>query len=383
MILFLFMNRYRLTLLFLFSIWSFMFLHAEPFFTGEEKLYSSRTGKLITTLNFSVEVNPSERSENYLLTIGNKAGITGEDGAKLSLWIFNKKMDAKTFANKNSNIDVNDIHLFDPFSSNRNVKFSISNARKIENIAVIPFDVNAGPGDKVELICSIYIASQKKKKTIIEDEAQVKISFDLPYQIVRESGRGGEVVTLEIDKDLNPVAELTPEELEEEKQMREDSIMQAKIQQLDFFISEKNKEIDELYVVIDSLVQGKVYDKTKIDSLENLVNILKKKVDLQEMGNVSLFPNDEVLVNKFTEFSSRYSEIIRKIEELKTPPAKKNWLMIIGVASMIVMFASMLILQIWNQVKSKRQQRKMKKEMEEANKKAKLDSLNSGDLGKI
>lgn len=378
------MNRCRATLLIFFLIGGFAFLYAsEPFFSGEEKLYSSRTGKLITNLNFSVEMNPSESPENYLLTIGNKAGITGEDGAKLSLWIFNKKLDAKTFAKRNSSIEVKDIHLFDPFCKNKEAKFSISNARRIENIAIIPFDVDAGPGSEVELLCTIYIASQKKKKNVIEDEGQVKIRFTLPHQIIREKDKGGEMITLTVDKDLNPVVELTPEEVEEERIMKEDSILQAKIKYLDFFISEKNKEIEDLYTLIDSLIQSRAYEKSKIDSLENLVYVLKKKVDLQEMGNVALFPNDEGLMNKFTEFSSKYTETTRKIEELKTPPAKKNWLMILGVASMVVMVVGMFILQIWNQIKTKIDQRKTKKEAEETTKKAELDSLNSGDLDKI
>ncbi len=377
------MNRSRIILLFFLLVWSFFLLHAEPLFSSEENLYSSRTGKLVTTLNFSIGLNPSKSSENFLLTIGNKAGITGEKGTKLSLWIFNRKTDAKTFGRRNSSVSVDDIQIFSPFCENRNVIFSITNARKIENITTIPFDINANPGSKVELVCNIYIASLKKKKTIIEDEVQVKIEFTMPHQIVRDIDGERDVVTLEVDRDVNPNVELTPEELEEQRVMKEDSLLQAKIQQLNLFISEKNKEIQLLYSIIDSLIQSETYVKSEVDSLENLIHILKKKVDFQEQGNITVLPNDEELMNKFTEFSSIYSETTRMIEELKTPPAKKNWLMIIGVVVMAVMFAGMFILQIWNQIKAKKMQRKQKKEMEEANKKAKLESLDSDDLGKI
>ena len=377
------MNRLRLALLFFLPIYSFTFLNAaEPFFSGEEKLYSSRTGKLITTLNFSIEVNASESPENYLLTIGNKSGITGEGGTKLSLWIFNKMTDAKTFAKNNSSIDVNNIHLFDSFCKNAEAKFSIFNARKIENIAVIPFDVNGDPGSRIELMCNIYIASHKKSRTTIDDEARIKIVFTLPHLVIRGNGKVREIITLEVDHGLNSATALTPEELEKAKRIREDSTLLAKIRQLDLFISEKNTEIEILYAAIDSLLLNKIHEKRKTDSLENLVNVLKKKVDLQEMGNVTLFPNNDGLMNKFTEFSSKYSEITKKIDELKKPPAQKNF-MVIGIVSMLIIFTSMFILQIWNQIKSKRQQRKHKKEMEEASKKAQLDSLDNNDLDKI
>lgn len=374
------MNRKRINLFvfFLFLILNVGPLSAnKPLNSQEVALYSSRTGKLITTLNYSVEVNPSESPENYLLTIENK---TEDSGDKLSLWIFNKKIDAQEFTERNSHMKVDDILYFNPFCRNSKANFVIPTARKIERHTVISFDVDANFGSKVELLCVIYIASHKKKETIIYDEAQCKIEFILPKKIIRDED--GKIVTLEIDKDVNPKVPLTPEEIEKQKQMQEDSIQQAKIKKLHVFISEVNKEMTRVNTIIDTLLQNKTYDKHQVDSIENLLNTLRKRVDFQEMGNINLFPYNEELMDEFTKFSSEYSVTVKKIEELKIPPEKKNWFMIAAIGAM-VMFAGMFIMQIWNQIKSKRQQLKMKKEMKKANKQSQLDNLNDNELGKI
>lgn len=374
------MSHYRIYpfVFFLFLTLNTVYLYAnEPLCLREVALYSSRTGKLITSLSYSIEVNTSEGSENYILTIENKAGANGE---KLSFWIFNKKMNAQEFAHRNSPMEVDDILYFNPFCRNSEAKFVIPSARKIEKQAVIPFDVYADLGSKVELLCVFYIATHKKKKTIINDEAQCKIEFVLPKKIVRDEM--GRIVTLEVDKNLDLAVPLTPEELEKKRQLQEDSIQQVKIQQLHVFISEVNKEMASLNITVNSLLKDNVYEKHQVDSIENLVNTLKKKVDLQEMGNVNLFPYDESLMNHFTKFSSEYSDTIKKIEELKIPPEKRNWLMIIAIAA-VVMFAGMFILQIWNQIKAKSQQLKMKREMKKEVKRSRLDNLNDDELDKI
>lgn len=367
--------------LFVFLVFFISSLSADPFYSGEIALYSSRTGKLITNLSYSVEVNSSDTPEDYLLTIGNKAGIKGDKGEKLSLWVFGRKIDAQQFAKRNSSTEVDDIYLFDSFCQSSKVRFTIPSARRIENIAVIPFDVNdADPGAKIDLVCTVYIAAHKKKKIIINDEAQLKIDFVLPSQTVRD--KEGKLIVLDVDKNVNSTTPLTPEEIEEQKQFKEDSIQKAKIKQLHVFISEVNNEMTGLNTRIDNLLESKTYEMSQVDSLENLANVLKKKVDFQEQGNIALFPSDESLVNSFTDFSSKYSETIKKIGELKIPPAKRNWLMILAIAA-VAMFAIMFILQIWNLLKSKRQQLKMKKEMFKVNKKSELDNLDDDDLGKI
>lgn len=374
------MNHYRINSFIYFLLLAFNItplLANEPLCSQEVALYSSRTGKLITTLSYSIELNSSGSPEDYLLTIENKADSKGD---KLSLWIFNKKIDAQEFANRNSSMEVGDIHYFNPFYRNSDAKFTISNARRIEKQTVIPFDVFASLGSKVELACTFYIATHKKKKTIINDEAQCKIQFVLPQRIIRDGE--GKIVTLQVDKNVDSAVPLTPEELEIKRLAQEDSIQEAKIKHLHVFISDVNKEMAILNITIDSLLENNAYEKNLIDSIESVVNILKKKVDFQEMGNISLFPDDESLMNDFTKFSSDHSDTIKKLEELKIPPEKRNWLMIIAIAG-VVMFAGMFVLQIWNQIKAKSQQLKAKKEILKANKKSQLDNLDDDELDKI
>lgn len=349
----------------------------EPLHSQEVALYSSRTGKLITTISYSVEVNTSESPENYILRIENKADASEE---KLLLWIFGRKIDAQEFASRNSPIEVDDIRLFDSFCHSSEVKFTIPNIRKIEKQSLIPFDVNAQLGSKIEMTCNLYIASHKKKKTIINDEAKLKIEFILPKQIVRDDD--GNIITLEVDKSLGPTVPLTPEEVEEKRLAQEDSIQQVKMKQLHTFISKANEDIVIINTSIDSLLQNKIYEKSQIDSIENSVNALKKKVDFHEMGSVALLAYDESLMNSFADFSSKHTDTTRKIEELKAGPEKRNWLMIFAIGAM-VMFAGTFIFQIWNQIKSKRQQLKTKKELLKINKQTELDSLDDNELGKI
>lgn len=374
------MNYYRISsfVLFLLLTLNIVSISAnEPLYSQEVALYSSRTGKLITTLSYSIEVNSSENPENYILRIENKADASGE---KLSLWIFSRKIDAQEFAERNSPMEVDDIRIFDTFCSSSEVQFTIPNVRKIEKQATILFDVDAKLGSKVELICNLYIASHKKKKTIINDEARLKIEFVLPKRIVRDEE--GNIITLEVDKSVGSAVPLTPEEIEAKRLAQEDSIQQAKIKQLHTFISDANEKIANINITIDSLYQNKIRGKSQIDSIESSVNALKKKVDFHEMGNIGLFAYDESLMNSFTDFSSKYSDTIKKIEELKVGPEKKNWLMICAIVAM-VMFAGMFLLQIWNQIKSKGQQLRTKKQMKKLNKQSDLDNLDDNELGKI
>ena len=359
--------------------WLFCFSNAlsnTPFFTKEKELHSHQTGKHLLDLSFSVISHPDNPDE-YDLNISNAKSSNSK-----SVWVFRQKMDAKLLKKSDSSIGVKDIDEFSAFCENAEVHFKFSGWKEIKTSLKLPFSTTVTKGNKIDLNLCFYVASQNKKKTIIEDKAKVKLEFFLYKQgeevIQKEEPR---TTTLIVDNTPPGKGENTPEVIARMEKEREDSIKQVKqinkIQDLVFFISKKNEEINAL---CEEIVSNEKVGKEKIDSLEAAVIELKKIVDLKENGNVDLIADVEGLVNQFTEFSKKHDEAVKKIAELRV---ETNWAMYIGIGMGILMLGGMLFMQIWNPIKLKRQQRKQQKIFDEQEKKRALESVDIIDLDEI
>jgi len=149
-------------------------LSGEPFFTKEESLYSNRTGNHLAYLIFSVSSQPDKPNE-YVLSISNAKSSNTK-----CIWIFEHRMSAERLKRADSSIKVKDIAKFSAFCENREVRFILERWEKIKTTLKMPFSTNVSEGGKISLMLYFYVSSQDKKKTIIKDEATVKLEFLLP-----------------------------------------------------------------------------------------------------------------------------------------------------------------------------------------------------------
>ena len=359
--------------------WLLCFTNAladEPFFTKEESLYSYRTGTYLTDLVFSVS-SQSDNPDEYVLSISNAKSSNTK-----SIWIFGQRMSAELLIKSDPSIKVKDIDEFSVFCENRDVRFKLAKWGKIKTSLKVPFFTTASEGDKIKLRLRFYISSQDKKKTIIEDEANVRFEFSLPSQAGESADKQTEQITT-LPLDLSPGSvSPTPEEIEAKAKQKEDSLKQVKIKELDFFISKKNAEINAIY---QTVVSNEKIEKDKLDSFVTTVTELKKKVDIRESGNVDLIDTDEKLTNQFAEFSTKHAEVLKEIEKRKA--GEINWPMYIGIGMGILMLGGMLFMQIWNPIKLKRQQKKQQQEqqklLEEQEKQRVLAGIDINDLDEI
>ena len=171
------MNRTIKSILFFGIFWLLCFsdaLSGEPFFTKEESLYSNRTGNRLADIIFSVSSQPDKPNE-YVLSISNAKSSNTK-----CIWIFEHRMSVERLKRADSSIKVKDIAKFSAFCENREVRFILERWEKIKTTLKIPFSTIVPEGGKISLSLYFYVSSQDKKKTIIKDEATVKLEFLLP-----------------------------------------------------------------------------------------------------------------------------------------------------------------------------------------------------------
>ncbi len=373
-----FMMKSKIVLL---LVYLFLFLckhvaAGEPI-AKEGVLRSVNTGRIIAKLPIGIEARLDNASE-YVLTVGNRNGITGLDGNKKTLWVFRQKLNACDFKNYHAAVEVNDIATFAPFCSNREVIFNMSKCHEIDNQSEFPFATTVSAGEKIKLTLCLYVASKTRKKTIIEEGAQMLLEFVLPAN----TGKNTEnrVTTLSIDTELSGHGELTPEELNAMARQCEDSLLQVKVMELDIFISKQNQELNTFCTLINNTIQG---DKNAVDSLAKLANDLNEKVKIKKEGNIIIISNNDALSEKYALFNTQYNELIQKIEELKKEPEKINWAMYIGIALGVLMLGGMLFMQIWNPIKIKRQQHRLARQADEAARQNEWNNIDINNLDQI
>ena len=395
----------------------------EPAYTKKETLYSTKNGSPIGELSVKIEARNSDKNNNeWFLILGSKNNeILDSKGDDRSLWIFNKKVSAnnlkKELKNKDYPIDIKDFTQFMPFCEN-GIRFDLKDWDEIKRQTQLSFYINASPGEKITLRLVFYSSSQDKKKTIIDDEAKLKIEFVVPDPSVKkkatsnDNGGEGEVISLTEKIDRDAAAKIKEEreaeaEAEAAKQEQEENRGQ-KLALVNSFITERNKEINSLHDEVDFLLKDfkdKV-EESKIDSLEIIADELKKKVDYWENGYSDILLTDESVHDKFAKFGTSHTITTKKITELKLQQnklnnwisyIKQNWLLSIGIAAGVIILGLILIkvgkklielikkffTQTLNNFKTKKQNKKQQKQMEERKKNERQRAFESIDINEL
>jgi len=372
-------------LLFLFSQVCFVLKADESFFTKTETLYSVKNGNSIGDLQFNIEIKSIDANPKaFYLIIGDKGNdIVGSGENMKTLWIFNKNVNAsdlkKDLKSKDYPLDVKDIREFVPFCEN-GIRFDLKDWEEIKRQTKFPFYINASSGDKIALRLHFYIASKTKKRTIIEDEAKIKLEFTIPSAL-KEKKQEGDVISLTERAGNLSAEEIQKQQADSLKQAQENERIQ-RTNAVNVFITEKNKEITSLLDEINRLASAKdaKISKNTIDSLGTVAEELRKKVDYWDKGYTDILLNDESLQDKFTKFNTDQSTISKKLENLSQQQAeKKNWMIYVGVGLGVLMLGGMFSMQIWNMAKMKRQLRKQQKMMD----KRAFESIDINELDKI
>lgn len=366
----------------------------ENVFTNKETLFSTRNGKQIGELTLSIEIKSLEANpKEFYLIIGEKTGDIITGAKDKTLWFFSKNTNVnqlkKDLKKKDYTLEVKDFRELTQFSENE-ISFELKEWDEINRQTKIPFFTDAASGKEIYLKLQFYIASVEKKKTVINDDAKVIISFIVPSNIkekqqakaleaMSENAGGG-------GGGGGAPAEMTAEEKEEQLKREKEAERIKRTNDLNVFITAKNKEIAALMEEINKLMETKEakYTIQTIDSLELVINEMQKKVDYYDKGYTDILLNEEAIQDKFLKFGTDKIIITKKLAEMRQKLLDKpNLLKIIGIGFAALMAGWMFIMQILNPIKIKKQIKKQQQMMEaEARKKA-FESININDLHKI
>ncbi|MCL2041720.1 MAG: hypothetical protein FWG84_06755 [Bacteroidales bacterium] len=350
---------------------------AQPFFTEEKPLHSTINGKEIAKLTFSVE---QKKPDEYILTIENK-----QNSSTTEIWIFHKNATASKGKLSGYPWEVEGVNSVLPFCSGGAVNVPLTETKNVRSKETLSLSGALAEGKTVTLNMNFYIVSKSKKKTVLNNYAKVNLTFTIPDAKSAgksrrpkdpKSPQGGDddkpVTTLAIDTDLAPPPSdpqtATPDEIEEARQRKTDSLLQIQIADLDAFISEKNLAIEDQLAKINELLEtrSEKVEESLITPIEKEIKRLQKNVGFRE--NTPAIAENESLRDKFSEFSLMYEEAEDGIRQLRQEPPKPepiNWALYIGLALGGFMVIGMFGMQIFNQIKIKRQQRRQQKAMEQ------------------
>ena len=324
-------SKFILTLCLLFYA-GFCFCHtmASPVYNKKETLYSTKNGSAIGDLLLSIEPkNANANNNEWLLIIGDKSKFF-DSRTERTLWIFNQKTNANAFKrdlrNRDYPVEVKDLSEFMPFCEN-GIRFEIKDWEELSKQTQVSFFINASPGQKVTLRLIFYVSSRDKKRTTIDDEAKVKIEFEIPDPVVVaqqiKAAQEAELISLTEKIDYEAVAR-------QREARREDSLLQAEAADrgqraalLNSFIIDRNRDVGLLQEEVNVLLADKKskVETFKIDSLETVINEMKKRVDFWENGYADILLTEESIYDKFTKFRIAHTATSKKIEELKQQQA--------------------------------------------------------------
>ena len=424
------MRHYKFILtLFLFCFCRFGICNTTdgPVFSKKETLYSTKSGSPIGDLLLSIEPKNANATNNeWVLTIGDKGNKFFESSKEKTLWIFNKKQNVNAFKRdmrkRDYNVEVRDLTELMPFCEN-GIRFDVKEWDELRNQAYLSFFINASPGQIVTLRLVFYTASSDSKRTTIEDEARVKIDFEIPDPSSRQAQKQsqqsggdaseGELISLTEKIDEEEVAKI-------KEAQREDSIMQAeaanrgqRVVLLNTFISERGREMNELQQEVNTMLADKKMKvgEPVIDSIVTVADEMVKRVDYWEKGYSDILLTEEGIHDKFSKFRIAHSLTLKKIDELKQQQKpysnvldymKKNMLKSVGIGIVGLILLKLLFSlgkKLISKIKSKINQKisKIKADaMKKANEKAKnpkkkkkkekddeFDNIDINDLAQI
>jgi len=305
----------------------------EPVFSQKETLYSTKNGKAIGDVLLSIAPKSATPSNNeWLLIIGNQGGNFVDARNETTLWIFNNKTNAnqlrRDLRNQDYTLEVQGFAEFMPFCEN-GIRFTLKDWEELRKQTQLSFFINASAGEKVTLRLVFYTATADRRRTTIDDEAKVRIDFEIPdfaspgYQqrsgAAAQSAQGGEVISLteRIDPAAAAAARLGAQ--------GEDAISETdaanrgqRVALLNSFITERSLEISLFQEDVNALIAEKTkVNESTIDSLSAIADEMKNRVDYWENGYSDILLTEEAIHDKFSKFRIAHTLTVKKIDDLK------------------------------------------------------------------
>ena len=359
----------RLLLFFLFFSGCFSATAGDIIFSGRETLYSTRTGKSLGEVSFSVEVKSLDANPKELyLIIGDRSGDVIEGTGTRILWIFNRNISLNEFKrelkNNDYSLDIKNFSEFVPFSEN-NVKFEMKNWAEILKQTKYTFFTDAALGAEITLKLHCYTATKDKKKTTLDDDAVVTLVFRL--SAANKPAATVQPEAVKPSAGVSQAQETGAGQSEEDKKKKEEEdakkLAQAQEEEriqrtsdLNVFITVKNKEIASLLNEIEELSQNKKTTVKTFDSLELVVNEMGKKVEYWDKGYTDILLKEEAIQDKFLKFVSDKTTALKMLaEEKQSRTGLPKWLTPFAVAAGVFMMGAMFVMQIVSRIKAKKQ----------------------------
>jgi len=319
--------------------------YQEPFFSKKETFYSTKNGNAIGEVLLSIAPKTATSSNNeWVLIIGSPTGKIIETRSETTLWIFNNKTNVNQFKkdlkNKDYPVEVKGFTDFSPFCEN-GIRFTLKEWDELRKQSQLSFFLNASPGEKVTLRLVFYTATSDKKRITIDNEAKVRIEFEIPdlsaagNTQARRTGsggsgaQGGEVISLTEQITPEARAAAAAKLLEEENELEQgDADRVQRIALLDAFITERYRDITLFQGDVNLLLDEKTkVSESTVDSLNTIANELKNRVDYWENGYSDILLTEEPIHEKFSKFRVAHSLTVKKINELKQRQNPLNGIM--------------------------------------------------------
>jgi len=361
----------RLLLFFLFFSGCFSATAGDIIFSSRETLYSTRTGRSLGELSFSVEVKSLDASPKELyLIIGERSGdiIEGTNTSK-TLWIFNRNISLNEFKrelkNNDYSLDIKNFSEFVPFSEN-DVKFELRNWAEILRQTRYSFFTDADLGAEVTLKLHCYTATKDKKKSTLDDGARITLVFRLPAtNNPVAAGNSGVIGQSERVLQGQEMGQTEAGKKDEEDKKEEEARKLAQAQEaeriertndLNVFITVKNKEIASLLDEIEELSKDKKSTVKTFDSLELVVNEMRQKVDYWDKGYTDILLKEEAIQDKFMKFGSDQTTALKMLAEAKqSRTGLPSWLAPLSMGAGIFLLGAMFLMQVLGRIKAKKQ----------------------------
>ena len=298
-------------------------------YTKKETLFSTKNGSAIGDVQLSIAPKTATQANNeWLLIIGSQGGKFVDARNETTLWIFSKQMNAnqlrRDLRNQDYTLEVRGFNEFMPFSENE-IRFTLKEWEELRRQTPVSFSVNASPGEKVTLRLVFYTATADRRRTTIEDEAKVRIEFEIPDLSSRRSqtqqsgvgsGQEGEVISL--TERIDPAAAAAARLNAQNEESFDEGNRGERMALVNSFIAERQREINALQDEVNAMLdQKEKVSESFLDSLYTIANEMKNRVDFLENGYSDILLSAEDVHDRFSKFRIAHTLTLKKIDELK------------------------------------------------------------------
>ena len=229
------------------------------------------------------------------------------------------------------------------------------------------FFSNAALGAEITLKLHFYTATKDRRRSTLDDDARVTLVFRLPAankpaaaatnkpEAISPSAGASQAQAQAQEAAGQSEEEKKKKEEEEAKRLAEAERIQ-RTNDLNEFITIRNKEIASLLNEIEELSKNKKSTVKTFDSLELVVNEMGKKVDYWDKGYTDILLKEEAIQDKFMKFGTDKTVALKMLTEAKqNRTGLPGWLAPLAVAAGIFMMGAMFVMQIVSRIKAKKQ----------------------------